>query len=139
MTGSTSIALKLINHLDALTELEAAINAFCSDHSVEKKQWHRCRLVAEELFINIITHGYEDGQPGSINWTISFEGNKIHFEIEDNGLAFAPRSPKPKALSLDEIEDVGGHGTGIIAALVSSIDYSRKDGLNHCHVVMEAG
>jgi len=138
LTASSAIALHLVNRLDALADLEAAIDEFCSRYAIGKKQWHRCRLVAEELFVNIITHGYEDGHPGSIDWTIAREGDEIHFIIQDDGAEFSPRDPKPKALSLEEVDDVGGHGTRLISALATSVQFTRQDGQNRCHVVMEA-
>ncbi len=138
MSGTTQLTLNLSNSLEALSDLEAAIDKICQANHVERKHWHRCRLVGEELFVNIITHGFDAQTIGSIEWVIQIRPNEIHFDIHDNGRVFAPRQPKPLPASLDEIEDVGGHGTGLIAMMTRSIDYSRKDDLNRCQVVMDA-
>jgi anti-sigma regulatory factor (Ser/Thr protein kinase) len=130
--------LELVNNLAALSELEEILNKFCKENVIERKQWHRCRLVAEELFVNIVNHGYPNGETGKILWVITSREGEIHFEIQDDGIDFSPRTPKPKVQSIDEIEDVGGHGLGLISAMAKSVQYSKRDGLNHCFVVMKS-
>lgn len=136
MTYPAAIKLTLVNSLDALADIEAAINEICTLNNVERTSWHRCRLVAEELFVNIVKHGFDEGVKGLIEWNIWIGDDEIHFDIYDNGREFTPNSPKPLPTSLNEIDDVGGHGTGLIEMMTKSIEYSRENLRNRCLVAI---
>lgn len=88
--------------------------------------------------MNIVNHGFDDGIAGVVKWSVWMTEGKIHFNITDNGRAFTPPNPKPLAGSLDEIDNVGGHGTGLIEKMTSRIQYSRDSQGNRCEVTMDA-
>ena len=97
------------------------------DTSMAKK----LQLAVEEAVVNVIDYAYPMGTEGDITINMLFDGQTLHFQIIDEGVAFDPTA-KQKADTTLSAEDrqIGGLGILLLRELMDSINYERTDGKN---------
>ena len=129
---SQPITLEFKNDLAELEELKRALVRFCRPIAVSKQEIFKLQLAVEEVFVNIISYGFQDEHEHRIRVTLAMENGTLVLDFEDDGIRFNP-------LEVDEpnfdepIEDrpVGGLGIHIVKCMMSEIDYIRKGNRNH--------
>jgi anti-sigma regulatory factor (Ser/Thr protein kinase) len=52
--------------LDAVGATASFVASFCAHHGVGREDMLRITLVVEELFLNIVAHGYGEGSGGAV-------------------------------------------------------------------------
>ena len=118
---------------DAIGETAAYVAAFCSRHGVDELDALRLTLIVEELFVNVVTHGYA-GAPGTVRLALSLDAEHVRLVCEDHARAYDPRAAFARAPDdLDapvESRDPGGLGQWIVGQLAEVEDYVREGGLN---------
>ena len=84
------------------------------------------KLIAEEIIVNIIGHGYSNNA-GDIEISCWLEGeNKFITEIVDSGIAFDILKKEDPDLSLGISErPIGGLGILLIKKLADDVEYRR--------------
>ena len=83
------------------------------------------QLVVEEACINIIEHGYEGLQPGTIAITFQATDHQVSITITDFGREFDPtKYPPPDLTSEWDQRPVGGLGVYLITKLMDSVRYT---------------
>ena len=84
------------------------------------------KLIAEEIIVNIIDHGYSNNA-GDIEISCWLEGeNKFITEIVDSGIAFDILKKEDPDLSLGISErPIGGLGILLIKKLADDVEYRR--------------
>ncbi|HTB13710.1 MAG TPA: ATP-binding protein [Bryobacteraceae bacterium] len=98
-------------------------------------------LLIEEIFMNVCSHAYPDGQPGVVSLTYSVPASgELRVEVADQGAEFNPLTEAPPDLTMNlESRPVGGLGILLIKALAPSIEYRRDRDWNRLTFGMSAG
>lgn len=113
---------------EALPQVSAFVEQRCSALGVGRQATLVLQLMAEELFINAVVHGY--GEDGRRRVTLALRdcGPEVELVAEDNARAFNPFEGVPS----DERPDgqVGGYGRRLLVGLPSRRSYQRRDGRN---------
>lgn len=114
-----------------LSTLIASVKSFLSPYDLTPRVQNATHLVLEESILNIIQHGYSDGDTHDINVKILVETNQIAIELIDDGKQFNPlsrphRTP-PTNIPAEEDTELGIH---LMRNLMHSMAYSRNNGKN---------
>ncbi len=108
------------------------MDAFGKLHGLSKSLIYGANLAIEELFINIISHAYEDGREHTIGIGFSLLGRKLTITLEDDGKKFNPTAIPDRpagGISLEDIQDID-LGLSMVRTLVDDITYERRYGKN---------
>ena len=120
----TSFKLKSVpSELDTMCR---KLEKFCASLGLTKKCIFQLNLALDEIFTNIITHGFTDDVDHWIEIAISHEDGILEIRIEDTGVPFDPdmiKSPDP----IHRIEDckIGGLGIHLIKKMMDEVNYKR--------------
>jgi serine/threonine-protein kinase RsbW len=114
--------------LTSLPEFRKYINLACSHHSgIDKQITYDLQLAVDEACTNIITHGYQGMNPGSIILSLEFKGACIEVTITDFGHAFEPiQTPAPDLEAGLEDRPTGGFGLYFIYQTMDVIEYTTN-------------
>ena len=110
------------------------VASFCEHHGVDGHDTLRLTLVVEELFLNIVTHGYREAPGASVRLTLSTDGADVRLVCEDRAPAYDPRdalanAPDDLDAPLEE-RGIGGLGQWLVANLVELERYERDGDVN---------
>ena len=133
---SETLKLTILNRQDELNRIATEVEALG-----EREEWppelvFRANLILEELGLNIINYGYDDGVH-EIEIILNSEQDYLRIEIMDDGKAFDPTEDAPDpslAAPLDE-RPIGGLGVYLVRSMVDEFRYKREDGKNHVALV----
>jgi serine/threonine-protein kinase RsbW len=121
------LSLKLKNKIRDLEKIHRGIEHLCHQLGISKKCQCETGLVLEELFTNIIHHGYPDGGEHSVRITISVAEDKLTLKIEDDGVPFNPlKVDTPDLQTSIEDRNVGGLGVLLARHFSQEIRYRRQ-------------
>ncbi len=88
-------------------------------------------ICLDELFTNIVLHGFKDDLEHKIKFTMGVDDNILTVSIEDDGMPFNPLEKKAVELPVDVTSaKIGGLGIHITRELMDNICYERKRGKN---------
>ena len=120
-------------------ELEQVIDVM--DGLAEREEWapdftYRVHLALEELVLNVMDYGYDDGSQ-DIEIHLTSDADAITIEIVDSGRPFDPLSdaPQPDLDAPVEERRVGGLGVHLVKTLMDRMDYKRENEQNRLTVV----
>lgn len=98
----------------------------------------RLRLILEELFVNVCTHG--NGNKGvrdercrvDVHCELQEQDGMLHTTFSDTAPAFDPLAGPPPGNRLSPLEDLplGGQGLHLVRTLAQEPRYARIDGRN---------
>ena len=107
----------------------------------EQEDWppelvFRVNLVLEELGLNIIDYGHDEGLH-RIEFTVTSADEAVTIEISDDGRPFDPLNDAPKPDVSASIEDrpIGGLGVHLVRTMMDELRYKRVSGRNHTTLV----
>ena len=108
------------------------ISQVFSDFGIEKKAERLFEMAVDEIFSNIVKHGFGESRSGAlVEVFVQIEDNMIYITFKDNGKPFDPLSWKEPDISLNLDERLaGGLGIHIVKNSFDEIHYSFKNGLN---------
>jgi serine/threonine-protein kinase RsbW len=88
------------------------------------------QLSVDEACTNIITHGYQDLNPGSIILDLEINTDKLTVSLTDFGHSFEPSSaPAPDIYAPLEERELGGYGLFLIQQSMDEMEYQiTEDG-----------
>ena len=114
--------------LDELPATAAFVEAFCRRHRVEAGDGMRLTLIVEEVFSNVVRHGYR-GEAGWVRLGLRADGGDVLVSFEDAAPPFDPRpalgrAPADLHASVEE-RSVGGLGAWLVGRLVVDASYGR--------------
>lgn len=121
---------------DALPEVMAYVEGRCAELGVARPATLRLMLVAEELFINAVTHGYGGDSAKTVELAVRDTGAEVELVAEDTAAQFDPfASPPAVADSADPADrPLGGLGRVLITGLSSRQAYERRGRRNRVTV-----
>jgi serine/threonine-protein kinase RsbW len=127
--GSQSFKLK--NDPSELNTLVKKLENFCLQLGLSTRCQCEVDLVLEELFTNIVSHGYADDDEHWIEITISHENGMLVMRIVDDGIPFNPVEFEATGLDapLDE-RGVGGLGVHLARHFTEDVVYERRGNKN---------
>ncbi|MBL0714026.1 MAG: ATP-binding protein [Desulfosarcina sp.] len=121
------ITFKLKNRLTDLDVLCDHLASFCDTCGISKKQKFEINLALDELFTNIINHGFdENDKEHNICVTCANNEKIVEITIRDDGVPFNPlQAPQPDFKCTVSDREIGGLGIHLIKAYIDRIDYRR--------------
>ena len=133
MTGGADEGL-FDARLDAVGATASFVESFCAHHGVVHQDKLRLTLVVEELFLNIVSHGYREAPGGSVRLVLALDAGAIRLVCEDNAPAYDPSdalasAPEDLDAPLEE-RAVGGLGQWLVGNLVEVVRYERDGEVN---------
>ncbi len=133
---STGLSLTIETRLDELERLSAAIEALGRQENWPPALIFRANLVLEELALNIINHGHDDGLH-EIEIKLTSEAEALTIEVTDDGKPFDPLTHirPPDAMGSLEDRPVGGLGIHLVRTMMDELRYKREGGRNHLILV----
>jgi serine/threonine-protein kinase RsbW len=113
--------------LESLQEIRTFITECCAVFNVPSNIVLELKLAVDEACTNIITHGYQDMDPGSVILAFWIETDKILVQITDFGHPFEPvEAPKPDFEGALVDQELGGLGLFLIYQTMDNIDYQAS-------------
>jgi serine/threonine-protein kinase RsbW len=126
-----TISFVLKNRLSELDVLCEHLRQFCQDCEVSKRQTFEINLALDELFTNIISHGFQDNDEHHIHVTCASKDGVLKITIKDDGVPFNPTAvPHPNLKCAFKDREIGGLGIHLIRSYMDRIEYTRKGGEN---------
>jgi len=110
----------------AVEEVQASLDGLAAHDAVPPDALCDMQIALDEALTNILTHGFDDGEPHRIEVTLAIEPTTIRAEIEDDCAAFDPLSATAPDLTAS-LKDrrVGGLGVHFMRRLMSEVSYAR--------------
>jgi anti-sigma regulatory factor (Ser/Thr protein kinase) len=125
------ITFELKNRLADLDVLCEHLASFCESCGITKKQKFEINLALDELFTNIINHGFDDDAEHKIRVTCAHNEKIVEITIQDDGIAFNPlEAAQPDLECTFNDREIGGLGIHLIKAYIDQIDYQRDSNTN---------
>lgn len=137
---SAKASLKIETRHEELDRVSAAVEELAERESWPPEMVYRVTLVIEELVVNIINHGHDDGVH-DIEIAMASEPDALTVDIIDDGRPFDPLSdaPEPDLDSLLEDRPVGGLGIHLVRTMMDEVQYRRDQDRNHTTLVARRG
>ena len=136
---SQTLSLKIDCRPDELDRIASEVNDLGEREGWPESMTYRVHLVLEELGLNIINYGYEDGDRDNhqIEITLKSGPDSLTIDIVDDGRQFNPLSqaPIPDTGATMEDRPIGGLGVHLVKALMDEMHYRREKGKNHLTLV----
>lgn len=120
-----------------LSRLEAFAEAFARDCGLADDERSRLLVILEELFTNVVAHGYGGGfAAGSVGVALGWSPSRLTIDFVDEGPPFNPLAyPEPDLDAPAEQRPIGGLGITMVRAMVDRARYWREGHRNHLHLV----
>src|SRR5258708_14814689 len=118
-------SIEIVSEVSQLEKIFAFVDQHCSRREIPDSIKYKVLLVAEELTMNAMSHGYRGRADGWIGISI-FRGNDdIELRFEDEAPAFNPLSqaPDPHVDAGVAERQIGGLGIHLVKALSPSPAY----------------
>jgi serine/threonine-protein kinase RsbW len=114
--------------LTSLPEFRKYVSLVCNQRSeIPEQVTYDLQLAVDEACTNIITHGYQGMNPGSIILSLAFMSDKIEVSITDFGHTFEPsQTPAPNLEAGLEDRPTGGFGLFFIYQTMDEINYKSN-------------
>lgn len=115
---------------DALPKVAAFIESRCAAIGAGRPATLLLLLMAEELFINAVVHGYGNDGRRRVNLSVRDCGPEVELVAEDSAREFNPFHDVP----VPSEPTVGGYGRLLLAGLSSRKSYERQGPCNRVTV-----
>lgn len=134
---SAELSMQVEPRREELERIHAAV-----EELAEREEWSpglvfRVNLILEELVINIMDYGDDEGRH-RIEVTVTSDADEVVMDLVDSGKPFDPTHDAPEpdiGASLDE-RRVGGLGVYLTRTMVKEMRYRREAEHNHLTLVM---
>ena len=130
-------SINLRGEASELIRLEAFAEAFARDRGLADEEGARLLVILEELFTNVVAHGYEgEFEAESVAVALDRRRGRLTINFVDDGPPFDPLAHSAPDLDAPaEQRPIGGLGIAIVRALVDRARYCRQGQRNHLHLV----
>jgi len=119
------------NDFSRLGEMMEAVEAFCVEKQIEKRNAYAIQLTIEELCSNIVRFGFEDGKPHALHVKLAVYDGDIFVRIRDDARGYNPFE-KSDARG-DEVDSMA---VELIRARAKSFLYQRRLVFNNLLIVL---
>lgn len=129
MTRKMTVVLK--NDLQELSVLTQMLQVFLGPYEMPAGTLYALELSLEEIFVNIVSYAYEDGDPGPVQLDVDVDDEAVAMTFVDQGRPFNPLAVENKNLSKRPSEqDVGGLGISFVRHMRDMMEYQRREDRN---------
>lgn len=119
------------NSINSLLQVNALVEQYCLAYHAPPELEQTLLLVCEEVFANIVNHGYCDSDEHAIEIKVYRDAHRVILKFKDDGLAFNPLQQQAPQLGLPVAQaPVGGLGLTLIRQLSDELNYHREDNYN---------
>lgn len=110
--------------LDDLNRLVDFLAATCAPARVNETDVYALHLALEEVFVNLVKHGYPERSPGLVKITLAIDPRQALIIVDDQSPPFAPDQALPPARGPQLLERTGGLGWQLIRRMMDEIYYA---------------
>jgi anti-sigma regulatory factor (Ser/Thr protein kinase) len=132
VTPGHSESLEIRSDVSELERIFAFIDPYCGRAGIPDSVKYKLFLVAEELTMNAISHGYDGRSDGRIAMVLTRLGPNVELYFEDEAPAFNvlrdASDPDLEASVADR--RIGGLGVHLLKSLSRSATYAYERGCN---------
>ena len=129
--GKVKLSIKLKNRLVDLDKIKKAVLKMSSSMVCTKRKFKEINLILEELFTNVVCHGFHDDCEHDIDLSLSCDDKSVMIRMEDDGKPFDITSAdEPDTKCAIEKRFVGGLGIHFVKHFADECKYHRKKGKN---------
>ena len=121
-------------HLTRAAEYETlgifrdAIAQMCMRQNIDAQTTYDLQLAMDEACTNVVEHGYQGMNPGSLMFELDIDASQVEMRITDFGRPFEPYEPEmPSAQTVLESNKLGGFGLIFIYKVMDSVDYKSTE------------
>jgi len=117
--------------MQELTHVLQVVNVFLEPRALPSKLVYAVNLILEEILMNIIKYGYDDGESHEIEVQIEVEQEEVAFTVIDDGREFNPLTippPDHSKSAMDRLEE--GLGLQFVRHMRNAIEYRREEDKN---------
>ena len=132
MTANDRDLLEISSTVSELERVFAFIDQYCQRTGVPDAIKYKLFLVAEELTVNSISHGYGGRPDGRIAMALRRPGDDVELSFEDEAPAFdiLRDAPEPEIDAPLSARHLGGLGVHLLKTLASTASYAHESGRN---------
>jgi CheY-like chemotaxis protein/anti-sigma regulatory factor (Ser/Thr protein kinase) len=118
------LAITCLASLQNLPALHALADKACARARADEGETLAVRLAVEEVFSNIVHHGYPGGAAGPVTVAFAIEPPRLRITIEDEAPPFDPRqAPAPDLAGDVQARAVGGLGWHLVFRLMDEVKH----------------
>ena len=135
---SAKLSLNIERSHDELGRITGAVDDLGHRESWSNDLLFRVHLVLEELVLNIIDYGFDDGnEDHELEVVLISEDDNLTIQITDDGIPFDPLKDAKIPDTDAPLEDrpIGGLGVHLVRTMMDEVSYRREDGKNHLTLV----
>lgn len=123
--------MQLKNDLSEIESINRHIEEFGETNQLPPDVIFNLNLSLEEIFVNIVSYGYEDENEHFVKISMSLVDNELVVKVEDDGREFNPLElPEPDLEQKLEERPIGGLGIHLVRNLMDELDYKRTHNKN---------
>ena len=132
----SKLSLKVETQRDELSHIIAAVEDMAERESWPPELVFRVQLAIEEVVLNVMDYGYDDGIH-EFDVIITSEADFLTIEVVDSGRPFDPLHDAtiPDLEASVEERKVGGLGIHLVRTMMDQVNYRREQGRNHLTLV----
>jgi serine/threonine-protein kinase RsbW len=132
VTPGHAESLEIRSDVSELERIFAFIDPYCGRAGIPDSIKYKLFLVAEELTMNAISHGYNGRSDGRIAMTLTrLDPNvELHFEDEAPAFDILREAREPDLAASMAERRIGGLGIHLLKALSRSATYKYEQGRN---------
>jgi len=129
--GYFNFSIKLKNCLTDLDKIKKAVEGMGSAIECTRRKFKEIDLILEELFTNVVNHGFNDNKEHDITLDLSCDENRLKIRMEDDGKPFDLTSQAaPDTKCALEKRYIGGLGVHLIKHFIDECKYFREKDKN---------
>lgn len=126
-----NLSIKVKNRLVDLDKIKKAVLKMSGSITCTRRKLVEINLILEELFANVVNHGFNDNEEHDIDITLSCDGTSILIRMEDDGEPFdLTAAAEPDTKCPIEARCIGGLGIHFVKHFIDECRYYRKKNKN---------
>jgi serine/threonine-protein kinase RsbW len=126
-----TITIEVCNAQNAIAPAAEKAARWLEAFHPSKEALYLVLLAIEEIVMNCITYGYDDGEKHTILIKLAIQNQHVAVTVIDDGHAFDPLALSPPDLSKALADrPIGGLGIYMLRSLADDMIYERRDHTN---------
>ena len=101
-----------------------------SNNSIEEGFKKKLYLVCEEIFVNIYSYGYPDGNTGTVKINLLVSENCVTISFVDDAVKYNPLETVTDVNEYDPDIEIGGLGKVMAFTIMDETSYEYSEGRN---------
>nr|NJM01239.1 ATP-binding protein [Desulfobacula sp.] len=129
--GKMKLSITLKNRLSDLDRIKALVLKMSGAVDCTRRKLKEIDLILEELFTNVVNHGFKDNKEHDIDISLSCDDRILEIRMEDDGEPFdITASPLPDTRCALDKRGIGGLGIHLVKHFIDECRYYRKKNRN---------